>query len=121
MLMCCVTSTEAAAGNSILPGAGGGAPAAAAGGSGAAGLTGAGGAGGQPGGTGPGGIPGIGIIGTTLITQHSDNERYLLCPVSHAIELVYEKQNKHADNHKKQCSVIPQNARERYQSLTVFR
>jgi len=99
-----VTSTEAAAGKSILPGPGGGAPAAAAaGGSGAAGLAGAGGAGGQPGGTGPGGIPGIGIIGTTLITQHSDNERYLLCPTSRAKELVYEKRNKFGENHKKRA------------------
>jgi len=63
-----VTSTLAAAGKSILPGAGGGV---APGGPGAGGLAAAGGAGGQPGGIGPGGIPGIGIIGTTLLTQHN--------------------------------------------------
>ena len=65
-----VTSTEAAAGKSILLGPGG-APAAAAGGSGTAGLIGAGGAGGQPGGRGAGGIPGIGIIGTSLVIQQN--------------------------------------------------
>jgi len=73
----CVTSTEAAAGNSILLGPGG--PPTAAGGSGAGGLAGAGGAGGQPGGMGPGGIPGIGIIGTILVMQHNNTGHQLLC------------------------------------------
>lgn len=72
-----VTSTDAAAGNSILLGPGG-APAAAAGGKGAIGLAGAGGAGGQPSGTGAGGIPGIGIIGMTLVIQHNNTEYHLL-------------------------------------------
>jgi len=72
----CITSTEAAAGKSILLGPGGGGPAAP-GGAGTAGLAGAGGAGGQPGGA--GGIPGIGIIGTTLVTQHGIT-LHGLCP-----------------------------------------
>jgi len=74
-----VTSTEAAAGKSILPRTGGGGPtAAAAGGPGAGGLAAAGGTGGQPGGTGAGGIPGMGIIGTTLGMQHNSSQHNLL-------------------------------------------
>ena len=61
-----VTSTDAAAGKSILPGVSGPPTTVAAGGAGRGGRAAAGGAGGQPGGTGTGGIPGIGIIGTTL-------------------------------------------------------
>lgn len=73
-----VTSTEAAAGKSILPGNGGPPTAVTAGGSGTGGLAAAGGAGGQPGGTGAGGIPGIGIIGTTLVMQYNSNQLDLL-------------------------------------------